>query len=125
MIVDDFPDSAAASSMLLTMLGYECAIACNGREALDRAAEFDPGVVLLDIGLPDISGYDVARALRARQVDHPVYIAAVTGWGQPDDRVRALAAGFDQHVLKPTDAAMLKQILMRAAAQFEEPDKSS
>jgi len=118
MIVDDFPDSAAASSMLLTMMGYDCEIASTGQEALDRAAEFDPDIVLLDIGLPDISGYDVARTLRARQTDHPLYIAAITGWGQPDDRVRALAAGFDQHVLKPTDAATIQQILARAAERI-------
>jgi two-component system, sensor histidine kinase len=116
LVVDDYPDSAESVCTLLTLLGYDCQIACCGRDALAQAAAFDPAIVLLDIGLPDISGYEVARALRARNPS--LYIAAVTGWGQPDDRVRALAAGFDQHVLKPTDAATLKLILKRAGEHF-------
>lgn len=115
LVVDDYPDAAASTAMLLTLLGHTCEIACTGQQALERAAQFDPEIVLLDIGLPDISGYEVARALRARWGDEPHYLVAVTGWGQVEDRIRALAAGFDQHVLKPTDAATLQHILERAA----------
>lgn len=118
LIVDDYPDSAASAAMLLSLFGYECQIANNGRDALELAMTFDPDIVLLDIGLPDISGYDVARALRARQT-HPIFLAAVTGWGQTQDRVRAFAAGFDLHVLKPTNAATIQLILQRAIAYFE------
>jgi CheY-like chemotaxis protein len=116
LVVDDYPDSTASTSMLLALLGYDCRTANSGREALEQAAEFAPNIVLLDIGLPDISGYEVARQLRARQGDRPLYLAAVTGWGQPEARARAFEAGFDQHVLKPATAATLKQILQRAAA---------
>ena len=115
LIVDDYPDSALSTSMLLSLFGCECRTAATGHGALSQAAEFDPEIVLLDIGLPDISGYEVARVLRARQGTRPLYIAAVTGWGKPDDRVRALAAGFDQHIVKPTDATTIKLILERAA----------
>jgi two-component system CheB/CheR fusion protein len=118
MIVDDYPDSAFASSMLLTILGYDCRMARTGREALVQVEAFDPGVVLLDIGLPDISGYEVARALRTRELGHPLYIAAVTGWGQAEDRVRSLAAGIDQHVIKPTNEKVIKQIMASAAERF-------
>jgi CheY-like chemotaxis protein len=115
LVVDDYPDSAETASMLLALYGHECRTAVTGRGALDEAAAFDPDIVILDIGLPDISGYEVARALRARAAGRPLYLAAVTGWGQPEDRVQALAAGFDQHILKPTNAAKILQILQLAA----------
>jgi CheY-like chemotaxis protein len=114
LVVDDYPDSAEISSMLLTFYGHECRTAVTGQAALEQAAEFDPDIVILDIGLPDISGYDVARTLRARAGGRALYLAAVTGWGQPQDRVKALAAGFDQHVLKPIDASKILQILKLA-----------
>lgn len=115
LVVDDYPDSAEISAMLLELFGHECRTATSGRDALAQAATFDPDIVILDIGLPDISGYDVARALRAQVRARPLYIAAVTGWGQPEDRVRALAAGFDLHMLKPTDGAKIQSILSLAA----------
>jgi CheY-like chemotaxis protein len=114
LVVDDYPDSAETASMLLTLYGHECRTAVTGQAALDEAAAFDPDIVILDIGLPDISGYDVARVLRARAGRRSLYLAAVTGWGQPEDRVQAFAAGFDQHVLKPTNAAKILQILKLA-----------
>ena len=114
LVVDDYPDSAEISAMLLELFGHECRTATTGQEALAHAATFDPDIVILDIGLPDISGYEVARTLRAQPRDRPLYLAAVTGWGQPEDRVRALAAGFDLHVLKPTDGAKIQNILSLA-----------
>lgn len=114
LIVDDYPDSAEISALLLTLYGHDCRIALTGQAALDQAAAFDPDIVILDIGLPDISGYDVAERLRARPRSQPLFLAAVTGWGQPEDRVRALAAGFDLHVLKPTDSDKIRQILTLA-----------
>lgn len=115
LIVDDYPDSADISAMLLTMLGYECRVAVTGEEALAHVAAFDPDIVILDIGLPDISGYEIAQRLRALPRTPRVFLAAVTGWGQPEDRIRALAAGFDVHVLKPTDGEKIRQILELAA----------
>jgi len=115
LVVDDYPDSAETASMLLAIYGHECRTAITGQGALEEAAAFDPHIVILDIGLPDMSGYEVARALRARAAGRPLYLAAVTGWGQPEDRVQAFAAGFDQHILKPTNAAKILQILQLAA----------
>jgi CheY-like chemotaxis protein len=99
--------------MLLTIYGHECRAARSGQEALEVADEFIPEVVILDIGMPDISGYDVARELRARAnaQGRRLHLVALTGWGQPADRTRAFDAGFDQHVIKPADAAKLKQII--------------
>jgi two-component system CheB/CheR fusion protein len=115
LIVDDYPDSADISAMLLSLFGYDCQVAVTGQDALAQAAAFDPDIVILDIGLPDISGYEVAQRLRAQARARPLFLAAVTGWGQPEDRVRAMAAGFDVHVLKPTDSAKIQHILALAA----------
>jgi CheY-like chemotaxis protein len=116
LVVDDYPDSAEAASLLLTLHGYECRTATTGQEALDQAAEFDPDIVILDIGLPDITGYEVARTLRARAGPRSLYLAAVTGWGQPEDRAKAFAAGFDYHITKPADLQKLS-LIVRLAAQ--------
>jgi DNA-binding response OmpR family regulator len=115
LLVDDYPDSAEAASLLLTLHGHECRIATTGQEALVQAEEFDPDIVLLDIWLPDITGYEVARELRARAGDRSLYLAAVTGWGQPEDRAKAFEAGFDCHATKPADLQQLSLIVRLAA----------
>ncbi len=114
LVVDDYPDAAETACMLLSLLGHDCRFATTGRDALVEAARFDPDVAILDIGLPDLSGFEVARELRRRQRDKPVYLAAVTGWGQPEDRVKAFAAGFNHHVLKPADRHKLMAIMVLA-----------
>lgn len=111
LIVDDYPDAAETACMLLSMLGYECRCATTGKDALLEAARFEPDVMILDIGLPDLSGFALARELRRRFAGRPLYLAAVTGWGQPADRTKALAAGFDLHVLKPADERKLRRIM--------------
>src|SRR5687768_2968893 len=116
LVVDDYPDAAEIACILLEILGHDCRSVMTGAAALEEAARFDPDIVILDIGLPDISGYDVARQLRARG-GRRMYLAAVTGWGQHADRALAFAAGFDQHVLKPTDAAKLEMIIAGAASR--------
>src|ERR1043166_6001432 len=95
LVVDDHPDSAEASCLLLAALGHACCPATTGTQALAEAENFRPDVVICDIGLPDITGYEVARTLRTRH-GSLLYLAALTGWDQPADRARALAAGFDQ-----------------------------
>jgi DNA-binding response OmpR family regulator len=115
LVVDDFQDAALVTQMLLEMQGHTCRIAVSGGEALMVATEFDPELVILDLGLPDISGFEVARTLRARWGGKPLYLAAVTGWGDQQTRIRALAAGFDQHVLKPTDTQKLRGIMQSAS----------
>jgi CheY-like chemotaxis protein len=115
LIVDDYEDAAEATCMLLSFLGHDCRFVTTGYEALACAEQFAPDVAILDIGLPDLSGFEVARALRKQLAGKPLYLAAVTGWGQPEDRVKAFAAGFDHHVLKPADQAKLQRIMDLAA----------
>jgi len=105
--------------MLVRMLGHECVAVTTGREAIAqaRAAEFDLAIV--DIGLPDVSGLEVARELRRLPSGSTMYLAAVSGYGQPEDRANALQAGFNHHVLKPLDVALVRRIVSladRAAA---------
>lgn len=113
LIVDDYPDAAEATCMLFTRLGHQCRCAINGEHALDEARAFLPDIVILDIGLPDLSGYEVARMLRQRQ-GPAVYLAALTGWGQPEDRRHAIDAGFDQHIVKPATAQVLCELIAAA-----------
>lgn len=114
LIVDDYPDAAEIACTLLSLLGHDCRAASCGKDALAEAVVFIPDVALLDIGLPDMNGYDLARSLRALLAGRSLYIAAVTGWGQAKDRAHAFEAGFDQHVLKPADVGKLQDILRRA-----------
>jgi two-component system OmpR family response regulator len=111
LIVDDHPDSADASCMLLSALGYECRPAVNGEKALAEVDRFQPDVVICDIGLPDISGYDIARTLRSRH-GSALYLAALTGWDQPSARALALAAGFDEHLIKPANVRALRAVML-------------
>lgn len=117
LIVDDYPDAAETACMLLTMLGHQCRFATCGKDALIEAARFMPDIAILDIGLPDLSGFAVARELRRQFDGKPLYLAAVTGWGQPEDRAKAFAAGFNHHVLKPADERKLMTILELAARE--------
>lgn len=114
LIVDDYPDAAETACTLLSLLGHECRFATSGKDALIEAARFEPDVAILDLGLPDLSGFEVARELRRQFADKPLFLAAVTGWGQPEDRARSLAAGFDHHVLKPADRSKLTMIIQLA-----------
>jgi DNA-binding response OmpR family regulator len=112
LVVDDNEDAADSLAMLLTVRGDEVRIAYDGAEAVATENDFNPEVVLLDIGLPKLSGYDVAKHIRsARGGD--VLIIAITGWGQEDDRARAREAGFDHHFTKPVDFEMLLDLIDR------------
>jgi CheY-like chemotaxis protein len=103
LVVDDNADGAASTAMLLELQGHTLRIAHSGLEAIAAVPEFQPQVVILDIGLPDISGYEVARRLRASLAQATPRLIALTGWGSEDDRRRARAAGFDAHLVKPVD----------------------
>jgi DNA-binding response OmpR family regulator len=118
LVVDDYRDAVDATCLLFDRLGHDCRQATSGARALQVAASYSPDIVLLDIGLPDMSGYDVARELR-RLYGSSMYLAALTGWGQPEDRLRALAAGFDQHILKPATLRILNDVI--AAAERATP----
>ena len=95
---------------LLGVMGYEVRVAYDGPEAIEAADEFRPAVALLDIGLPRLSGYDIARHIRGTQ-GNKVLLVAITGWGQDDDRRRAREAGFDHHFTKPADFEVLIELI--------------
>jgi two-component system CheB/CheR fusion protein len=109
LVVDDNQDSAEGLAMLLEIYGHEVRIAFSGPEALDAARTFLPDVVLLDIGLPGMDGYEVARQIRAGRKD--CRLVALTGYGQEEDRQRSRDAGFDHHLVKPVDLEELRRVL--------------
>lgn len=110
LVVDDNRDSAMSMAKLLELSGYSVAKVFTGRDALQQVETEPPRVVLLDIGLPDLNGYEVARELRQRY-DGKLSLIALTGWGQDADRRRAEEAGFDLHLLKPVDYSQLLEVL--------------
>jgi DNA-binding response OmpR family regulator len=111
LIVDDHPDTAEILSVMFTLLGHETRSAPRGREALRTARTFDPTLVMLDIGLPDISGYEVINALRAAAHGKDRYIVAVTGWARQEDIEKSRRAGFDAHFVKPINLGTIRDIL--------------
>jgi PAS domain S-box-containing protein len=111
LVVDDNADAGDTLAVILDMLGAEVRVARDGAEALETFAAYKPSVVLLDIGMPGMNGYEVARAIRSRFAGHPTVLVALTGWGQEDDRRRASEAGFDHHLLKPAEIEALQKLL--------------
>jgi DNA-binding response OmpR family regulator len=109
LVVDDSQDSAESLALLLELHGHEVRTAFAGPAALEAASTFLPEIVLLDIGLPGMDGYEVARRLR---VEHDgCRLIALTGYGREDDRERSREAGFDHHLVKPVDLAELTRVL--------------
>ena len=111
VVADDNADSVATLSMLLRALGCEVHIAHDGEDALRAASQLLPHVMLLDIGMPKLNGYEVARQTREASWGADIVLAAVTGWGQSVDRERSRAAGFDHHLVKPLDFSELISML--------------
>jgi PAS domain S-box-containing protein len=111
LVVDDNCDAAESLAMMLSLTGHEVATAHDGESALAEAARFAPEAVLLDIGMPGMNGYDVAQRLRETPHGERVLLVALTGWGQENDKRRAVEAGFDHHLTKPVDAASLSAVL--------------
>ncbi|HET6961686.1 MAG TPA: ATP-binding protein, partial [Terriglobia bacterium] len=111
LIVDDNVDSAESLTILLALEGNETHTAYDGLDALAAAASFRPDVILLDIGLPELNGYDVARRIREQPWGRHIMLVALTGWGQEEDRRRSHEAGFDYHLTKPVDPMSLKELL--------------
>ncbi len=114
LVVDDNPDSTESLAMLLQLTGNETRVAHDGIEAVEAAAEFLPEVVLLDIGMPGMNGYDAARAIREQPWGRRMILVAMTGWGQAEDRKRSKDAGFNGHLVKPVDFAALAKMLAEA-----------
>jgi CheY-like chemotaxis protein len=101
--------------MLLKLTGHEVRIAGDGLEAVEKAAAFEPHVILLDIGLPRLNGYEAARRIREPQRYRGVTLVALTGWSQEKDRHRSKEAGFNAHMIKPVDFAALTKVLAESS----------
>jgi CheY-like chemotaxis protein len=112
LVVDDNLDAAETLGELLTALGSVVAVVHSGRDALTEMNAFEPDTVILDIGMPGMDGYEVARRIRSAPEHHDVLLVALTGWGQEHDQRRSTAAGFDYHVVKPPDIDQLRRILV-------------
>ena len=117
LLVDDNTDSSEPPSLLLQAKGHETRIAVEGEEAVVMADEFLPNCVVLDLGLPGIDGYEVARRLRERPYGATLTLVALTGWAGKEVRVKAAAAGFDYHLVKPVDLEELERIVTAERAQ--------
>jgi CheY-like chemotaxis protein len=113
LVVEDNADTAASSAKLLELFGHEARIARDGPGAIDAAAAWRPDVILLDLGLPGMDGYEVAARLRASDSCRHAVIIAVTGHGLPEARERSRVAGIDHHLLKPVDLGELLSLLNR------------
>ena len=111
LIADDNRDSATTLCLLLKLSGHEVYVAHSGAAALETAQQARPEVAIVDIGMPDLSGYEVAERLRHEAWGQAIRLIALTGWGQDADRRRALAAGFDHHVTKPVDPRQLEALI--------------
>jgi CheY-like chemotaxis protein len=118
MVVDDNEDAAEMLAMLLQASGHEVTIAHDGTDALELAASFRPQLVFLDIGLPGMDGYEVARRLRALAATARSQIVALTGWGGDKDKKLAKQAGFDEHLTKPVAPGVVKALIHRVAELF-------
>lgn len=119
LVVDDNHDSAEMLAELLELLGYESRIAAEAVSALNIAAEFNPDVMLIDIGLPKVNGYELAQRIRAIPQFTSAPMIALTGYGLDSDRQRALQAGFDEHLVKPVDLQKLQAFLSGTSSSKE------
>jgi len=116
VVADDYPETAKITCMLLTHLGHDCRAASSSMEALALIAGSVPHLAILDIGMPDITGYELARQLRDAH-GTAIYLVAMTGWGQPEDQARAIDAGFDRFLLKPIDAVSIADLIASVEAR--------
>jgi CheY-like chemotaxis protein len=113
LVADDNEDSVSMMEMLLSGFGHDVRTAGDGLEAVRRAAEFEPDVVILDIGMPRLNGYEACRRIRELPALEKAVMIALSGWGQEEDKRRSEEAGFHYHVVKPVDPAALMQLLSR------------
>jgi len=113
LVVDDNRDAAASLAMMLSIEGHDTRTAHDGLDALELAEAFRPDVILLDLGLPKLNGFDACKRIRESPWGKSTFIIAVTGWGQEDNMQRCRDAGFDHHLLKPIDPTGISQLLAR------------
>jgi CheY-like chemotaxis protein len=111
LVVDDNRDAAGSLAMVLNSSGHSVRTANSGEQALQIGAAESPDAVVLDIGMPGMNGYEVARRIRQEPWGRSVFLVALTGWGQKEDIERAITAGFDFHMTKPADPERIEQVL--------------
>lgn len=111
LVVDDNHDSALSLAMMLSIMGHETRTAHDGESAVTTAEMFLPDVVLLDIGLPKLNGYEVAQRIRQSSWGASMFLIAVTGWGQDEDRQRSTQVGLNVHMVKPVEPSALEKLL--------------
>jgi DNA-binding response OmpR family regulator len=110
LVVDDNQDSALSLAMMLSIMGHDTRTAHDGESAVATAESFLPEVVLLDIGLPKLNGYEVAQRIRHQEWGASMFLIAVTGWGQEEDRQRSSEVGLNVHMVKPVEPAALERL---------------
>jgi CheY-like chemotaxis protein len=125
LVADDNCDAGETLAMLLRLDGHEVHVANDGLEAVEMFVRLLPEVVILDIGMPGLSGHEVARRIRELHSERPVILIAVTGWGQKADKDRAAASGFDHHFTKPVEPTVLSALLLRPDGHSLRPDGHS
>jgi len=117
LVVDDNHDSALSLAMMLSIMGHETRTAHDGESAVTSAQSFLPDVVLLDIGLPKLNGYEVAQRIRESSWGTSMFLIAVTGWGQDEDRQRSSEVGLNVHMVKPVEPSALEKLLAELSAK--------
>jgi CheY-like chemotaxis protein len=122
LVVDDNTDAADSLALLLRLSGYEVHIVHDGPACLEAVQAYRPHAILLDIGLPGMDGYAVARRLREQPGSRDVLLVAVSGYGQEDDLARSRQAGFDYHLVKPVEFSALERLLPSFAARAAAPE---
>ncbi len=123
MVVEDRPDVALGLELLLRHLGHTVQVAHLAREALAKGPVFKPQVVLLDLGLPDLTGFDVCKEMRASDWGADSFVVAVTGRDEPSDLVQTALSGFDRHVCKPMSLADLREILQTVTDKIAQRER--
>jgi CheY-like chemotaxis protein len=118
LIVDDNLDAATSLAMMLKLMNHEVRTAGDGAEGLDTAEFFRPILILLDLGMPRLNGYETCRRIREQPWGKEMVIFALTGWGQEEDKLRCQQAGFDGHFVKPVEPAAIEKLLARPAADL-------
>jgi CheY-like chemotaxis protein/anti-sigma regulatory factor (Ser/Thr protein kinase) len=116
LVVDDNRDAAESLGALLRMMGADVRVAQDGRSAIEIFDAFRPAAVFLDLGMPDMDGYEVAHQIRSRPEARDTVLIALTGWGQERDRRRTAEAGFNRHIAKPADLETLQSVLLSVAS---------
>jgi CheY-like chemotaxis protein len=124
LVVEDNPDGRETLRLLLELIGHDVVVASDGVDGVEKGLKWHPDVAVIDIGLPRLDGYEVARRLR-RELGCGVFLITQTGYGQPEDRRRSLAAGFDVHLTKPVDPVELVTWLQTAGRLHAERNRES